>query len=105
MQVRLTSITFSPGKVDQAKKIYNDEIAPAVRKQKGNLDCRLLEPENKSDEYISMTMWKTKGDADAYQSSGTYKKMVDKVRPFFSKDPVLKVYATENVKQTASAMN
>ena len=101
MYVRLTYINFLPGKVEEAKKIYNGELVPAVKKQKGNLDCRMLEPVDRTDDYISMTVWETKADSDAYHSSGVYKKMVDRVKDFFSKPPTLKVYSSENVKQPA----
>ena len=57
MIVRLTFISFLPQNVEQAKRIYNEQVVPVVRKQKGNLDCRLLEPTEKGDEYISMTTW------------------------------------------------
>ncbi len=97
MITRLTYFGFLPDKLEELKKIYNEEAAPVVRQQKGNLECRLLEPLNKTDDYISMTVWDNQEDADAYQSSGVYKKLVDRVRPFFSKEPVLKVYQTQSI--------
>jgi quinol monooxygenase YgiN len=101
MYARLTTINFLPGRAEEAKMIYNGELVPAIRKQKGNLDCRLLEPVNKDDDYISITAWETKEDADVYHSSGTYKKMVDRVRDLFSREPVLKVYSSESVMEPA----
>ena len=101
MFVRLTYLNFLPGKMEEAKRIYNSELVPIVKRQKGNLDCRMLEPLDKTDDYISMTMWDTKEDADAYHSSGVYKQMVDQVKNTFSKDPVLRVYSTEPVLEHA----
>ena len=69
MFVRLTYVNFLPDKLDEAKRIYNSEIIPVVKQQKGNLDCRLLEPVDKAEDYISMTVWDSREDADAYQSS------------------------------------
>jgi heme-degrading monooxygenase HmoA len=97
MIVRLTYLNFLPEKAEEAKRTYNEEIVGVVKKQKGNLDCRLLEPVDKTDDYISMTVWDTKADADAYNSSGVYKELVEKVRNNYSKDPVLKVYTAESV--------
>ncbi len=48
-----------------------------------------------------MTVWDDQDDADAYQSTGTYKSLVDKVRGFFNGDPVLKVYHAEGVAEHA----
>ncbi|MDP4262975.1 MAG: antibiotic biosynthesis monooxygenase family protein [Bacteroidota bacterium] len=101
MFVRLTYINFLAGRSEEARTIYNGEIAPAVRKQKGNLDCRLLEPVNEADDYISMTLWETREDADTYHSSGVYKKMIERVSDLFSNEPVLKAYSAENVMEPA----
>ena len=101
MFVRLTYVNFLPDKLDEAKRIYNSEIIPVVKQQKGNLDCRLLEPVDKAEDYISMTVWDSREDADAYQSSGVYKQQVDRIRSSFSKEPVLKVYSAQGVLEPA----
>lgn len=101
MVVRLTYLNFLAGKADEAKRIYKDEIVPVVRQQKGNLECRLLEPVDKANEYISLTSWETKEQADAYHSSGVYAELVNKVRQFYAKDPVLKVYTSESILEHA----
>ena len=101
MFVRLTYFGFKPEKIQELKKFYNEVAIPTVRKQKGNLDCRLLEPLDKKDEYISMTTWESREDADAYHNKGTYKSLVDQVRPVFSKESVLKVYQAQDVLEHA----
>lgn len=92
MFVRLTYFGFKPEKLQEAKKFYNEVAIPTVKRQKGNIDCRLLEPVDKKEDYISMTTWESKGDADAYDNQGIYKNLIDQVRPFFYKKPVLRVY-------------
>ncbi|RTL61059.1 MAG: hypothetical protein EKK37_02575 [Sphingobacteriales bacterium] len=101
MIVRLTYLNFLPGKNEEAKKIYNDEIVHIVKQQKGNLDCRMLEPLDPKDEYISMTVWDNQEDADLYNNSGTYKHLVDRVKAYYAKPPVLKVYTGEHVMEHA----
>ena len=101
MYVRFTYLKFLPGKIDQAKKLYNDELAPVVRKQKGNIDCRILEPVDANDDYISMTLWDNQEDADHYHSSGVYKQLVDRVRDALAAPPVLKVYSSQGVLEHA----
>ena len=101
MIVRLTFLGFSPEKIGDMKKFYNEEAIPTVKKQKGNIDCRLLEPADRNDEYISMTVWDNQEDADAYNNTGVYKKLVDQVRPYFIKEPVLKVYQAQYIMEHA----
>jgi len=97
MIVRLTFCKFLPERIAEAKKIYNEQVAPVVRKQKGNRGVRLLEPASKSDDYISITEWKTKADADAYHTSGIYKNLVAKLQDYFAGPAELKTYTAEEV--------
>jgi heme-degrading monooxygenase HmoA len=97
MFVRLTFIKFSPEAVDEAKRVYKQEVIPAVRKQKGNVNIRLLEPTERSDDFISLTEWETKADAEAYDASGLYKQLVNRLKEYFTKTAVLKTYTTEDV--------
>ncbi len=97
MLVRLTYINVLPGRVEDVKKIYYGEVVPAVKKQPGCLDIMLLEPAIVTEEFISCTMWQTKADAEAYESSGNYQEMVDKVKDLISEAPVLKSYEAAEV--------
>ena len=53
MFVRLTFCKFLPEKINEARKIFTDEIIPTVRKQKGLVNIRLFEPVDKISDYIS----------------------------------------------------
>lgn len=101
MIVRLTYISFLPQNVEQAKRVYREEVVPVIKVQKGNLDCRLLEPIDHSNDYISMTTWESQADSDAYESSGKYQELVEKVKKDLVKEPVLKVYTTESILEHA----
>jgi quinol monooxygenase YgiN len=48
-----------------------------------------------------MTTWESKEDAEAYHNQGTYKSLVDQIRSSFSKEPVLRVYQSEDVLEHA----
>ena len=97
MIVRLTFCKFSPDSIDEVKAIYNRDIAPVARMQKGNLSIRFIEPVDKSDDFISISEWATKEDVDVYESSGVYKSLVGKLSDFLTKPVVLKSYTTEDV--------
>lgn len=97
MIVRLTFCKFNPDSIDEARKIYNRDVVPVAKMQKGNLGIRLIEPVDKSDDFISISEWATQEDAQAYESSGVYKNLVGKLTDFLAKQPVLKTYTTEDV--------
>lgn len=98
MHFRTTAVKLLPDYIEQAKKIYNEQIAPVVRQQRGNIGCWLLEPTDKADDFISLTQWKSQADADAYDNSGLYRNLVKKLDDFVSSKAVLKTYNAEEVK-------
>lgn len=102
MYLRLTSFKIVPEKIKEAKLVFKNEVMPVVRQQKGNINILLLEPADLSDDYISMTQWETKADADNYQSSGIYQQLVRTLDGLLTKQPVLKVYTVEEALITTS---
>jgi heme-degrading monooxygenase HmoA len=96
MFVRLTFLDFLPDKIENARRIFNEEIIGVVKAQKGNIGIWLLEPTDKNEGYISLTEWATESDAELYQFSGVYKKLVDKLKDMYKSKPVLKTYTVES---------
>jgi heme-degrading monooxygenase HmoA len=93
MFARLTYIDILPEHHDELRRIFNEEVLPVVRKQKGNIGIWLLEPSDLlSTEYISLTEWISAEDAESYDSSGTYRVLVDKLKSMYKSKPVLKTY-------------
>jgi heme-degrading monooxygenase HmoA len=92
MFARLTFISVKQESVADLKKTYNEEVIPVVRNQKGNIGIWLLEPTNTDDEFVSLTEWTSETEANAYESSGTYRTLVDKLKDKYKSKPVLKTY-------------
>jgi heme-degrading monooxygenase HmoA len=103
MIARLTFFSVQSQHVEDMKRIYNEEIVPVVKSQMGNIGAWLLEPTTKMDEFISLTEWVSRSDADNYESSGTYKAMVDKVRSKLSGNPLVRTYSIADSKILAHA--
>jgi heme-degrading monooxygenase HmoA len=92
MFVRLTHLQILPEHEKEATKIYNEQVVPVVKQQKGNVDIMLLHPETETGDHISLTSWERKEDADAYEQSGKYQELVSMVKHTFSKAPTLVSY-------------
>jgi len=103
MIARLTYFGIPAKDVEDVKKIYNEQCVPVIKTQKGNVGAWLLEPTNPDDDFISLTEWLSLADAEAYETSGTYKTLVDKVKSRFKGSPVLKTYSAVDAKIIATA--
>ncbi len=95
MVVRLTFIKISSGQEEKVRKMYREEVIPVVKKQKGIVDVMLLHPFKENEEHISYTSWNSREEAEAYHTSGTYKKLIDKMKDSFAGQPVLKSFTSE----------
>lgn len=80
LYVRLLSIKLQPGKREEFVKIYNAEILPALDKVKGCRYAFLTEGIEDQNAVVSLTVWSSKDAADAYESSGQFEDLMDKVR-------------------------
>jgi quinol monooxygenase YgiN len=92
MWVRIIEAKIQTDKMDEARKIYNEEVVPVVKAQNGNIDIFLMESVDREGEVISFTSWESKEAGDAYEESKTYVKMVDKVKQTFVDAPTLWSY-------------
>ena len=92
MWIRLIEVKIQPDKLDEIRKIYNEEIIPTVKTQKGNVDIFLMESMDRENQVISFTSWENQEDGDAYEASGTYVEMVNKVKHTFAGTPTLWSY-------------
>ena len=92
MWIRLIEVKIQSDKLDEARTIYNEEITPTVKTQKGNVDMFLMESMDRENEVVSFTSWDNQEDGDAYEASGTYVEMVNKVKHTFAGAPTLWSY-------------
>jgi quinol monooxygenase YgiN len=91
MHARVTTVSVQPDKVAETTRIYNESILPAIKAAGGNQGVYLL-IDPATGKGISITMWNSQAEGDAYDSSGTYRELVAKVAPFFAAPPSLATY-------------
>lgn len=80
--VSMTTIKLKPDiSLDEARKLWDESVYPAVKDQKGNLGGFLLVSEQR-DEGVSVGLWESKEDAEAIQKSGLYQEQIKKFAAF-----------------------
>lgn len=84
MYLRLVQAKFQPDLVAEIKYHYEMEILPVLAKTEGCLYAGIVQSARHRDEGISLTLWRNESDAKAYERSGTFGKLLDVLRPYFS---------------------
>jgi quinol monooxygenase YgiN len=82
--MRIVSPQVRPGQEGRLKHIYNNEILPVLRTVKGCRYASLVENIHNEGQFLSLTIWNKKDDADKYESSGLFARLRDKVRDTFT---------------------
>ena len=84
MYVRIVSHILQKDKINDFRDIYIEEILPVLSETQGCRYAYLIESMNNANEVISLTIWDSKEDAKAYEKSGLFSELVNKLRPTFS---------------------
>lgn len=94
MYARVTNVTLHKDKIREATHLYQQSVVPAISGEKGFRNAYLL-ADSATGEGLSITIWDSEAEGKAYESSGLYKKQVDKLSQFFTTTPALKSYTVE----------
>ncbi len=84
LYVRIFSVKLQEGKIDECRHFYRKEVLPALRQTRGCQFAFLVENLHDENEVISVTIWDSKKDADAYENSGLFDELLNKVIHIFS---------------------
>ncbi len=99
MFARVTTVHVQLDKVAETTRIYNESILPAIRAANGNRGVFLL-IDPATGVGLSITVWNTQAEGEAYDASGSYREQVAKAAPFFSAPPALATYEVAAVSQS-----
>ena len=78
-------------KQDEAIRIYKESVEPAAKEQKGFKNMNLLTDPD-TNKFISITIWETKNDMVAGESSGYLQEQLDKITVLFVGPPTIQHY-------------
>jgi quinol monooxygenase YgiN len=84
MFVRFVKIRIRPDMVVAFQRFYDYEAAPELLRQPGCMFAHLIQSEGHDDEFNSLTFWRSRADADVYETSGAYDALIKRNRPFLA---------------------
>ena len=82
-------------KQDEAIRIYRESVEPAAKEQKGFKSMHLLTDPD-TNKFISITIWETKNDMVAGESSGYLQKQLGKIAVLFVGPPTIQHYVVSD---------
>ena len=82
---------FKPGTLDEAIRIYRDDVVPSAKQQKGYVSHTLL-IDRQTNKVISIAMWATESDMTASKTSGHYQQQLAKFKDIFAAPPLREDY-------------
>jgi heme-degrading monooxygenase HmoA len=92
MYVRMTFFKVKDGKMDALRDLYNKDVISAHKNHKGIRFVHLLECLENRNDGISVTVWDTKADLDAYEATGDYDRLRGLFNEMYSNVPSLSSY-------------
>ena len=92
--IRLIHIKVKPEQAAQAERIWKEDCAPLMIRQKGCISEQLLSCVDSPGELISYAEWESQADIDRYRGSADHKKIRSDALQFPGAEAVTKVYKT-----------
>lgn len=90
MHARVTTVYLQPDRISEATALYRNSVMPVLTTQSGYKGAYLLT--SPSGAGLSITLWDSEAQGQAYEASGAYREQVSKFAAFFTAPPSLAVY-------------
>jgi quinol monooxygenase YgiN len=108
LYVRIVVLKIHPGKMEEFKRIFSEDVLPALHMVKGCRYAFLTEGGKDNDEILSVTIWDSQQAASEYEASSLVHQFMNKLTDTFSeyyhwkmdleKDLGKKIISSEDVK-------
>ena len=97
MFMRLLQVKLNPVYTEQFKNFYDETVLPQLQKMPGCIFAGLIKSGPGSDEFISLTFWKTQLNAEEYEQSETFKSLLNEAKPFLSESNEWKIQLSDKM--------
>jgi len=92
MIVRLSFVKSPPEQVKEARDIWDNQVAPALKKQRGFRGAYRAASLETPGEGVTIQFWESKEDLEAWHSSKGYKELIGRLRVLMVELPATMLY-------------
>jgi heme-degrading monooxygenase HmoA len=97
MFMRTVHLRLDPNRLLELRQMYPAIIINELSRTPGCVYAGLLQSVDHPDMGISLTLWKSAADAESYEKTGTYRKLLDQSRPYLAESPEWTVHMSDNL--------
>jgi len=97
MFMRLVQVKVKPESSDMLAELYAQRIVPVLQLTPGCIYASLIRSTSNPDESISLTLWETARDADEYEQSGAFQRLIAEAQPYFSDSSEWKIQLSRDL--------
>ncbi len=84
MFMRFVNLKVKEGRLQDLARFYEDRVIPTIQESGGCLYASLLQPSDGDQDCVSLTIWRSKEAAEAYETSGRYDELLDESDAFLA---------------------
>ncbi len=97
MFMRFLHLKINPEFLQLLFPFYNRMVIPAMQEAEGCLFAGLIQHNRSTSECVSITLWQTKDQAEAYEDSDAYTKLMQQIDPYLSQSTEWKIQLSEDL--------
>jgi heme-degrading monooxygenase HmoA len=97
MFMRTVHLRLDPNRLLELRQMYPAVIIAELSHTPGCLYAGLLQSVDRPDAGISLTLWNSAADAESYEKTGTYRRLLDQSRPYLAESPEWTVHMSDDL--------
>jgi len=97
MFMRLVQLKADMSNLGRLKQFYEKVTIKELQDMPGCLFAGLIQSNPRSDEMLSMTLWENQQRAEHYDTSGTYKRLLELTKPFLAESTEWRVQLSDSL--------
>jgi quinol monooxygenase YgiN len=104
MFARMIQLTAKSGRGEELNQTMGDRALSILRQQPGLVDAIALVSENDPDQFVGLSIWKSKADADKFQQ-GQSQQLLETFKPLLQGEPKFHSFnvASSTIQEASSA--
>lgn len=98
MYMRMVQVRIKQGALQKVLALYRNRVITSLEHVEGCRYAGFMVSAHHAEECISLTLWNSKKDADQYEASGLFSRLIDEMRPHFVESSESRIQLSRDLK-------